>query len=169
MDTGTWVTVGTSVVAVAGTLAGTVLAGWMHGRTTRAAQTAADAKARRSEVLSTVSALVAALGDHRRAQTVRARARARALALTGDVVPADEQYTPAVHQTRSAVTGPSIALRIICPELADAAQRAVGATFALRDAESLADVEHLRLQSKFACDALVADAGQLLARPARTA
>ena len=166
MDISSWVTVGTGVVAVAGTLGGTLLAGWMHGRTARAAQAVADAKARRGEVLSTVTALVAALGDHRRAQMVRARARARALALTGDAAAADEQYTPAVHLTRSAVTGPSITLRIICPELAEAAERAVGVTFAIRDAESLAEIERLRLQSKLLCDALVAEAGRLLARTA---
>lgn len=166
MDISMWVTVGTSVVAVVGTLAGTLLAGWMHSRTSRAAQAVADAKARRSEVVSTVTALVAALDDHRRAQMVRARGRTRGLALTGDVAAADEQYTPAVHQTRSAVTGPSITLRIICPELGGAAERAVGATFAIRDAESLADVEHLRLQSKLVCDALVVEASQLLARTA---
>ncbi|MFD7985261.1 protein kilB [Kitasatospora indigofera] len=166
MDISMLVTVGTSVVAVVGTLAGTLLAGWMHSRSARAAQAVADAKARRSEVLSTVTALVQALGDHRRAQTVRARERDRVLSLAGDVAAADGQYTPAVHQTRSAITGPSITLRIICPELAEAAARAVGATFAIRGAESIADVEHLRLQSKLACDALVVEAGRILARDA---
>ncbi|WP_052390623.1 hypothetical protein [Streptomyces sp. NRRL B-24484] len=163
MDIGTWATVGTSVVAVAGTLAGTVLAGWMHGRTSRATQSVADDKARRQEVLTTVTALVAALDDHRRAQLVRVRGRARVIASGGDVAVADEHYTAVVHQTRSAVTGPSVTLRIMCPALAGAAERAVEATFAIREAESLADVEHRRQQSKLVCDALVSEAGRLLA------
>ncbi|MGW7442973.1 hypothetical protein [Kitasatospora sp. NPDC054795] len=163
MDINTWTTVGTSAVAVVGTLSGTLLAGWMNSRTSRAAQALADAKDRRSEVVSSVTALVAALEDHRRAQMIRAKGMARALAATGDVAVADEQYTPAVHQTRSAVSGPNATLRIICPELAEAAEQAVRATFAIRDAANLAEAEPLRLQSKLFCDALVSEASQLLA------
>ncbi|MFJ9517630.1 hypothetical protein ACIRPK_05060 [Kitasatospora sp. NPDC101801] len=166
MDTSTWVTVGTSVAAVIGALAGTLLAGWMHGQASRVAQIAADAKAHRAEVLTTVTELVTALDDHRRVQTVRARERTRSLARTGGVEATDEQYTPAVHQTRSAITSPSVTLRIICPELAGVAERAVGATFAIRNAQTLADLERMRVQSKLVCDALIAEAGQVLARTA---
>ncbi|GAA2740181.1 hypothetical protein [Kitasatospora cinereorecta] len=163
MDTSTWVPIGTSVVAVVGTLAGTLLAGLIHSRTSRTSQAAAEAESRRSEILSTVTALVAALDDHRRAQMVRTRGRVRSTTPAGNGATPEESYTQAVHQTRSAVTGPSVTLRIICPELAEAAERAVAATFTIRDAESLADAEELRLRSKLACDALVTEAGRFLA------
>ena len=42
-----------------------------------------------------------------------------------------------------------------CPALTPAAEAAVAATFALRGAPSLPEIDRLRLRSKAACDALV--------------
>ncbi|MFJ8043519.1 protein kilB [Kitasatospora sp. NPDC096147] len=164
MDTSIWVTIGTSAAAIIGALSGALLTAWLNGRASRSADTAAASNAHRTEVLAAVAELTSALADHRRAQTVRARVRSGHGAGRSSAPAATEEHTTAVHRTRSAVTSPSTTLRIICPELAGAAERAIGATYAIREARSLAEVERMRMRSKVVCDDLVAEAGRLLVR-----
>ncbi|MGW2401797.1 protein kilB [Kitasatospora sp. NPDC001664] len=154
----TWLGIGSSIVAVVGTLAGAAVAGRMQNRAATQARTADTAQARRAEVTGAVTALVSALADHRRAQTIRLRA----LFLTGSPQEADV-HTENVHTTRSAVTTPHTLLRIVSPDLAGAAQNAVDATFALRTAADLDDLAVRRRRALDECDRLVAAAGQQLA------
>ncbi len=155
MDATTIVTISTTLIAAAAALGGTLLGHLMQQRAFRAQQQAQNAQARRAEILATVTALVGALDDHRRAHIVRARA----LALNPrDPQQVDRDHSPAVHETRSAVTSPRLTLRMICPALTPAAEAAVAATFALRGAPTLAEIDHLRVRAKAAGDVLVEDA-----------
>ncbi|MEV4560040.1 protein kilB [Kitasatospora sp. NPDC049285] len=163
MDANTVVTIGSTVIAAAAALGGTLLGHLMQQRATRAQQKIQTSEARRAEILATVTALVSALDNHRRAQIVRTRALALNPSAPEQV---DHEHSPAVHDTRSAVTPPRLALRMTCPALAAAAEAAVTATFALRGAASLAEVDRLRARAKAACDALVAEASALLATAA---
>jgi hypothetical protein len=82
--------------------------------------------ARASEGLAAVADLVAALDDHRRAMWVREDLRLR-----------HEDWTEAraeSHRTRSALTVPLLRVQLLMPAVADAAQAAARATYALRGA-----------------------------------
>lgn len=116
-----------SVIAVAGTLLGGLLAGVVQAWTGRVARREIRADDRRKEALAAVTALLAAVADHRRAMWTVGDLR-----LSG----ADEQVLrearAAAHATRSAITEPLATVVILAPTLADAAEAAVQAAYALR-------------------------------------
>lgn len=114
----------TVIVAVLGTLAGSLLTGTLQHYSQRAARRAEAVAARSSEDLAAVADLAAALADHRRAMWVREDLRMRG-----------EDWTQAraeSHRTRSAVTVPLLRVQLLMPEVASAARVAVQATYGLR-------------------------------------
>ncbi|MGW0545407.1 protein kilB [Streptomyces griseoincarnatus] len=140
-----------TVIAVLGTLAGV---GITSAFTARAARTARQ-DARRSEGLAAVTALVEALADHRRAMWVREDLR-----LSG----ADwADARTASHATRSAITGPLLQVQLLMPAVADAAQTAVQAVYALRGADGHPILTDRRTAALKASDDLVAAVGRHLA------
>ncbi|MFD3820142.1 hypothetical protein ACFWRZ_34200 [Streptomyces rubiginosohelvolus] len=96
----------TAVVAVLGTLAGSLMAGALQHFAQRAAE---ELSARRRAGLDAVSGLSAALAGHRRAMAVREEIRL----VGGDWSAARAES----HATRSAVTGPLLRVCLLLPEL----------------------------------------------------
>ncbi|WP_055702881.1 hypothetical protein [Streptomyces silaceus] len=129
-----------TLIAVLGTLAGTVVAGFMqHLTTTRNAQKA-TAEARRQHLASAIPALLAALARHREQQYLKIVARREAQADTTDA-------RQARYAARTAVTSAVDTLHMATRdrELLAAAQEAVNAAMALGDAtESELDAVGLR-------------------------
>ncbi|WP_055693023.1 hypothetical protein [Streptomyces prasinopilosus] len=116
----------TAIIAVLGTLAGSLLTGALQHYSQQAVRRADTAATRRSEGLAAVADLAAALADHRRAMWVREDLRLRR-----------QDWTEAraeSHRTRSAVTVPLLRVQLLMPEVAPAAQAAAQATYALRGA-----------------------------------
>lgn len=118
-----------TVVAVLGTLAGSLITGILQHYSQRAIRRAAAEATRRKEALAAVGALVAALADHRRAMWVREELRLRG-----------EDWTEAraeSHRTRAAVSVPLLQVQFLLPEIAPQAQVALRATYALRGASEI--------------------------------
>jgi hypothetical protein len=150
----------TSMVAVLGTLGGVLVTGLVQGRLARTARQESRYDARRSEALTAVTALVAALSDHRRAMWLREDLR-----LTGAAAETVEQVRAASHATRSAITAPLVTVRILTPTLAAVAQHAAQATYALREATDHATLTALRDEALCTADRLIESAGLLFTRP----
>ena len=152
----------TSVIAVAGTLSGGLIASY----SARLQQRAVRTETRRAEALGAVSALAKAVADHRAAMWEREDTRLRhALreglapgSAAGDVDEAVHVADQASRATRSAVTGPWVQVRVLLPGLAAAADRAVRASFAMHDAPSRDDLDQLRQAAKAAEERFVAAA-----------
>ncbi|MFE1479093.1 protein kilB [Streptomyces cyaneofuscatus] len=120
-----------SVIAVLGTLMGSVTAYMLQQRTARTDRADVRRHEERRDRIAAVTDLVAALADHRRAMWVREDLR------LSDATEADYQAArTASHSTRSALTAPLTTLAILAPDLAGVAQEAADATYALRGAEN---------------------------------
>lgn len=132
----------TSVIAVAGTLAGGLLAGMVQARTARVARRETRDADRRAEALTAVTALLAAIADHRRTRWVREELRH-----SGADDTAMTQARAATHATRSAITAPLAMVCILLPELVNPAEAAVQAAYAMRDTSDLAALTALRAAS----------------------
>ncbi|MGW2113150.1 protein kilB [Streptomyces sp. NPDC001948] len=144
----------TALVAVLGTLAGSVLTGTLAHLSQQAQRKAAAATARRSEGLAALTELAATLADHRRVMWVREDARLRG-----------EDWSAAraeSHATRSAITAPLLRVSILLPALAPAAQAAASATYALRGATDETALTAAREHAIKQADHLVATAGTAL-------
>ncbi|QUI36319.1 protein kilB (plasmid) [Streptomyces alfalfae] len=112
----------TAIVAVLGTLAGSLMTGVLQHYSQRTARRLA----RQDEQLDAVAALVGALTEHRRAMWTREHLRMQG---------ADwEAARTESHRTRSAITIPLLRLQLLVPALADTAHVAAHATYALRGA-----------------------------------
>ncbi|MFJ8848391.1 protein kilB [Streptomyces cyaneofuscatus] len=145
----------TAVVAVVGTLAGSLLTGVLQHFVQRAQRVSAEASARRMEGLDAVAALASALADHRRAMSVREETRLAG----GDWSAARTES----HLTRSAITGPLLRVQLLLPVLAPAAQSATQAAYAMREAGTAAELQEAREHAIQASDALVGAAAVTLA------
>ncbi|MEU0002127.1 protein kilB [Streptomyces microflavus] len=145
----------TAVVAVVGTLAGSLLTGVLQHFVQRAQRVSAEASARRTEGLDAVAALASALADHRRAMSVRGEIR-----LSGEDWSAARTES---HLTRSAITGPLLRVQLLLPGLAPAAQTAAQAAYAMREAGTAAELQEAREHAIRASDSLVGAAGVALA------
>lgn len=144
----------TAVVAVLGTLAGSLLTGTIQHYTQRATRRAEAAAVRSREVLAAISDLGAALADHRRAMWVREDLRLRG-----------EDWSEArteSHRTRSAITVPLLRVKLLMPEVAPAASAATQATYAMRDTDSQTILAAHRENAIAKIDELVALAGERL-------
>ncbi|MER6146206.1 protein kilB [Streptomyces sparsogenes] len=145
-----------SIIAVVGTLLGSAVAYVLQQRAGRIERAEARTEARRRDRLAAVTALVAALADHRRAMWVREDLR-----MTGD---APEAYAAAradSHATRAAITAPLTTVAILAPELAGAAEDAARAVYALRGASDPEVLSARRQAAIEAADRLVAAAAAL--------
>ncbi|MET8982171.1 protein kilB [Streptomyces sp. NPDC004539] len=143
-----------SVIAVAGTLLGGLLAGFLQQRGERAAR-----RERREEALRTaLGELVAALGDHRRALWHREELR-----LNGAEESALTAARTTSQSTRSALTAPLVSVSVLEPTLSAPARAAVLAAVDLRDVPDLETLSARREAAIKATDELVAAAGRLLA------
>ncbi|MFJ1840017.1 protein kilB [Streptomyces sp. NPDC088175] len=140
-----------TLIAVLGTLAGV---GITSGHQARAARTA-RADARRTEGLEAVTELVARLADHRRIMWMRESIRLDG----GDWSAARAES----HSSRSAITAPLLRVQLLMPTLADAAQDAAAAAYALRGRDDHTHLAAYREAAIRASDALVAAAGRHLA------
>ncbi|MGW1793626.1 hypothetical protein ACWCO0_23050 [Streptomyces tubercidicus] len=115
-----------TVIAILGTLAGAAVSAWFQQRGQRAERAATEAAAQRREAVDSVTELVAALADHRRAMWLREEARLAG----GDW----REARAASHATRAAITAPAVGVTVLLPSLADTAKAAANATYAMRNA-----------------------------------
>ncbi|MFD3848751.1 protein kilB [Streptomyces microflavus] len=139
-----------SVIAVLGTLLGSVTAYVLQQRTARKDRAEVRGYEERRDWIAAVTALTVALADHRRSMWVREDLR---LAGASD---ADYQAARAAsHNTRSALTAPLTTLAILAPELARVAQGAADATYALWNTENRELLDFYRGAAIEAADELV--------------
>lgn len=147
-----------SIIAVAGTLLGGALTGLLQIRSARIASEAARADQRAEALRRALGELVAALGDHRRAMWHR-----EVLRLDGADEEALDAARTATRATRSAVTGPLVAVSVLDRSLAEPARQAALAAFGLRDATDHPVLASRRDAAIAATDELVAAAGRAMA------
>lgn len=147
-----------SIIAVAGTLLGGALTGLLQIRSERNARRAAQADRKAEALRTALGELVAALGDHRRALWHREDLR-----LNGASQEAVEAARATSHATRSAVTGPLVAVCVLEPSLTVPARQAALAAFDLRDAADHPTLAARREAAIEATDDLVAAAGRAMA------
>ncbi|MFE9664188.1 hypothetical protein [Streptomyces sp. NPDC005955] len=138
----------TAVLAVVGTLLGSIVTGTFHHLAAGRAERAASAEQLRRDRLEAVTALASAGSDHRRALWMRGEARLR-----GASGPELEELRTRSHSTRSAVTRPLVALRLLVPDPAvhTTAQAMVVATYDMVD--SATSIEELTAAQEVARDA----------------
>ncbi|WP_413787879.1 protein kilB [Streptomyces anulatus] len=138
------------MIAVLGTLLGSVTAYMLQQRTARRDRAEVRGYEERRDRIAAVTALTVALADHRRSMWVREDLR-----LSG-ASDADYQAARAAsHNTRSALTAPLTTLAILAPDLAGVAQDAAGATYALRNTENRELLDFYREAAIEAADDLV--------------
>lgn len=143
-----------TIIAVLGTLAGTALANALQARSTRTALANNEAASRRQDAVNALADLTAAVAAHRSAMWHR-----ETLRLTG----ADwTQARTTSHSTRTAISAPAVRIAVLAPQLRTAADAAVHATYALRDAETTEALAASREASLAADERLLAEAGRLL-------
>jgi hypothetical protein len=129
----------TTLVAVLGTLAGGGLTAAVQGRLARANRR----EARRADALAAVTQLAAALADHRRAMWVVEDSR-----LSGAPEQTVDEAQTKRHDTRAAIEIPLHTVAILVPALAQSAEEATRATFAMRNAEDHDALTTLRQEAK---------------------
>ncbi|MFD7549564.1 hypothetical protein [Streptomyces sp. NPDC059816] len=138
----------TTVLAVVGTLLGSIVTGTFQHLAAGRAERAASAEQLRRVRLDAVTALASAGSDHRRALWMRGEARLR-----GASGPELEELRTRSHSTRSAVTRPLVALRLLVPDptVHTTAQAMVVATYDMVD--SVTSIEELTAAQDVARDA----------------
>lgn len=142
-----------SVIAVVGTLGGTLLGGAVQLRAARVERRETRCEARRADALAAVTELVCALADHRRAMWRREERR-----LAGAEPAAVDAARHASHETRSAVTAPLTRLSLLVPSLRDVANQAAKAAYAMRLSPDLDKLETRRAAAVKASNELVLQA-----------
>jgi hypothetical protein len=140
-----------AIVAVVGTLLGSVTAYVLQERARGGGGGAARAADQFRDRLAALTALVSALADHRRAMWVREDLR-----LTGGGPEAYAAARAESHVTRAAVTAPLTTLSILAPDLASVARSAAEAAYALRGAADSDGLNARRAEAIAAVDRLVA-------------
>lgn len=148
-----------SVVAVIGTLAGSIVTGLLQRRAARADRQNAQADQRRTEQIQAVTALAKAVSDHRRAMW-----EVRDAQLTEAGEDRVRELRDESHRTRSEITEPAVRVRLLHGDaVRAAAHEAVQSTYRMRDASSLDVLETLRAAALLAHDDMVDAAGRALA------
>lgn len=158
----TLVTAGLAVVA---TLLGAIVTGRFQERAAERQMRANHGEAIRRDRLEAVTALACAASDHRTAMWMRGDA-----ILKGAGTDRIEALRGESHMTRSAVTRPLVALRVLIEDQAvrAAADRMITLTYAIRDAYATTeDLTAAREAAKAAHDDFVNTAARYL-RPAST-
>lgn len=131
-----------NLITMVATLSGCLLTGLVQARVAGTARRETRAADQRTEALTALVALLAAVADHRRALWVREDLR-----LSGADEPVIREARAATHATRSAITAPLATVSILLPELADRAEAAVQAAYAMRNTTDHAELEALRAAS----------------------
>ncbi|AZK94862.1 MULTISPECIES: hypothetical protein [Streptomyces] len=142
-----------ALIAVIGTLLGSVTTGLLQYRALRADRRTVRADQDRRERVVAVAALAAALSAHRRAMWVREDLRLAGAADTAYAAARAES-----HATRAALTGPLATLAILAPALTATAHEAAQATYDLRGAADRGALDAARLRAIDAEAALIAAA-----------
>lgn len=165
-----WQSLIASAIAVVGTLVGTWSGGFQQLRRERAQRRENRAEDRRAEALNAVTGLVAALANHRRAMWQYEDARiavpervkeARTNIPRRDAVHQGVTDLQTItHDTRAAITVPLTTVAILAPGLADAARKAAQATYAMRNADSVNELELRRAAAVDASEQLVTAAAE---------
>lgn len=137
-----------TVIAVVGTLAGSLVTALLQRRALRLQADITRQDKATADRLTAVTTFAAALADHRRAMWLREHLRLNA-------APGQQtaEARTASHATRSALTAPHLAVSLLLPTLQAPATRAVEATYALRNAAHLDQLTALRAEALAAMDA----------------
>ncbi|MFF2378630.1 hypothetical protein ACFVUW_30015 [Streptomyces xiamenensis] len=137
------------VIAVVGTLLGSIVSGAMQRRIAQDGLAASERAALRRDQTGAVAALAAAAADHRRTSWHR-----RQLMADGADEPTLIAAVAAVHATRSAMAEPLARVRLLIPDAAvrEAVEHLVAVTFGMHDCP---DFESARLASIAAHDHLL--------------
>ncbi|WP_405622340.1 hypothetical protein [Streptomyces sp. NBC_01508] len=158
------VTLVTAALAIVGTLLGSIVSGRFQERAAERTVRVSHGEAIRRDRLEAVTALACAASDHRTAMWVRGDA-----VLKGDGPERIQTLRSASHMTRSAVTRPMVALRVLFADQAvrAAADEMITLTYALRDAYATTeDLTAAREAAKVAHDSFVDVAAGYLSRTA---
>lgn len=153
-------TVVTAGLAVVATLLGAIVSGRFQERAAERQVRATHGEAIRRDRLEAVTALACAASDHRTAMWMRGDA-----ILKGAGTERIETLRSQSHMTRSAVTRPLVALRVIIEDQAvrAAADRMITLTYAIRDAYATTeDLTAAREAAKNAHDDFVNAAARYL-------
>lgn len=147
-----------AIIAVIGTLLGALLSSLMQQRATRLANARADRTAEREQRLTTITELATTVSAHRTAMWAREEAR-----FTGASEERLQELRDRSHETRAAITSPSVQLRLLIsdPQVRAAADAAVQATYDMRNATDLDTLRQLRSDALTNHNALI-DASNVL-------
>ncbi|MFK8851173.1 hypothetical protein [Streptomyces sp. Ac-502] len=123
----------TAALAITGTLLGAIVSGRFQERAAERAAHITHSEAVRRDRLEAVTALACAVSDHRRAMWMRGDAILEELPAARKQTLLDES-----HMTRSAVTRPLVAVRVLIEDQAvrAAAERMITLTYAMHDSWS---------------------------------
>ncbi|MFF2548347.1 protein kilB [Kitasatospora sp. NPDC058063] len=149
----------TTLVAVLGTLLGTLGAGYMQQRAARAERVETRRESREQARVQALRDLVTALDAHRRAMWLREKIRLA----DPDAADRFDAARTASHLTRAAITGPLVTLSVLAPALAGLASHAAQASYAMRNAADPDVLAAARDGAVAAVASLVAAAGEQLA------
>lgn len=155
----------TTIVAVLGTLLGSIVTGTLQNKAAdRTERTAAATRLLRDQ-LDTIAQLTAAASDYRRAMRKRAQGQLTKLSRTQQ-----DQLRSESHAARGAITQPMTMLRILVPhpQLHDAAQTMVESAYLIRKAADLNEVKEAQDVARAAQDTFVKLAAELFADSALT-
>ena len=146
-----------TIIAVAGTLAGTAGGYWLQQRGARVERAEVREQELRRERLAAVTNFAAAVANHRAAMWVREDLRL-AGADPAQVQAARERS----HETRAAITAPLTAVTLLAPDLARGAAEAAEGAYALRSAPTRQALAERRAAAITAAEAFVAAARALI-------
>lgn len=155
----------TTIVAVLGTLLGSIVTGTLQNKAAdRTERTAAATRLLRDQ-LDTIAQLTAAASDYRRAMRKRAQGQLTKLSRAQQ-----DQLRSESHAARGAITQPMTMLRILVPhpQLHDAAQTMVESAYLIRKAADLNEVKEAQDVARDAQDTFVKLAAELFADSALT-
>ncbi|WP_370424241.1 hypothetical protein AB8O64_36410 (plasmid) [Streptomyces sp. QH1-20] len=158
------VTLVAAALAIVGTLLGSIVSGRFQERAAERSVRVSHGEAIRRDRLEAVTALACAASDHRRAMWMRGDA-----VLKGADTERIEALRGESHMTRSAVTRPLVALRVLIEDqgVRAAADHMITLTYALRDAYGTTEeLSAAREAAKVAHDQFVDAAAGYLARTA---
>ncbi|WP_411113375.1 protein kilB [Streptomyces sp. 029-5] len=145
-----------SLIAVLGTLLGSTTAYLLQQRAARAERAEVRDDTVRRDRIAALTTVVSALADHRRAMWVREDLR-----LSGADETAYQAARAESHTTRSALTAPLTTIALLAPDLAESANEAACAAYALRDAADTETLTALRTEAIAAADRLIRQAAVL--------
>lgn len=130
------VTLVTAALAIIGTLLGSIVSGRFQERAAERSVRVNHGEAIRRDRLEAVTALACAASDHRRTMWMRGEA-----VLKGVDTELVQSLRRESHQTRSLVTRPLVAMRVLItdPTVRAAADRMITLTYALRGAYGTAE------------------------------